>query len=349
MAVTITDVARAVGVSPSTVSRALSRPERVDADTRAAIMLQIERLGYRPNRAARSLITGRTGNLGVVVPDLANPFFPDVVKAVQARAHQRGLTTQLADSAEDPATERQLVVGLAEQVDGVVLCGSSLADDQLRELAEFTPLVLINRDVPGVASVLVDNAGGARQATRHLRALGHRRVGYVGGPPSSRSHRQRRAGAEAAAGDFALELVDLGDFAPSFEGGMAAADSVLLAEVTAVLSYNDVIAIGLLHRLAAYGVSVPGQVSVVGFDDISLAAMAYPALTTVRFPRSAAGRLAVDRLQDLLAAPDALFTESDQERSDQERSDQERPMPTELVVRQSTGRPHRTTDQGAPL
>ena len=162
------------------------------------------------------------------------------------------------------------------------------------------------------------------------------------------------AGAEAAAGDFALELVDLGEFAPSFEGGMAAADSVLLAEVTAVLSYNDVIAIGLLHRLAAYGVSVPGQVSVVGFDDISLAAMAYPALTTVRFPRSAAGRLAVDRLQDLLAAPDALFTESDHERSDhersdQERSDQERPMPTELVVRQSTGRPHRTTDQGAPL
>ena len=120
---------------------------------------------------------------------------------------------------------------------------------------------------------------------------------------------------------------------------MAAADSVLLAEVTAVLSYNDVIAIGLLHRLAAYGVSVPGQVSVVGFDDIALAAMAFPALTTVRFPRSAAGRLAVDRLQDLLAAPDAPITDSDQER----------PMPTELVVRQSTGRPHRTTDQGAPL
>ena len=111
------------------------------------------------------------------------------------------------------------MAGLAEQVDGVVLCGSSLADDQLRELAELTPLVLINRDVPGVASVLVDNAGGARQATRHLRALGHRRVGYVGGPPGSRSHRQRRAGAEAAAGEFALELVDWATSRPPSRAG----------------------------------------------------------------------------------------------------------------------------------
>jgi DNA-binding LacI/PurR family transcriptional regulator len=335
VAVTITDVARAVGVSASTVSRALSRPERVDADTRAAILEQIRRLGYQPNRAARSLITGRTGNLGVIVPDLANPFFPDVVKAVQVRAHQRSLTTLLADSGDDPASERELVHQLAPQVDGLVLCGATLPAAELQAIRQLVPLVLINRDVAGVASVSADNAGGAGQAIRHLRALGHRRVGFVGGPEGSRSHQRRLLGARAGAEQHGLELVELGSFRPSFEGGMAAADSVLLAEVPAVLAYNDVIAIGLLHRLSAYGVAVPGDVSVVGFDDIALAAMAFPALTTVRFPRAAAGRLAVDRLLGLIADPDL-------------RSDQEPLLPTELVVRQSTGRPARAaTDQGA--
>jgi DNA-binding LacI/PurR family transcriptional regulator len=330
VAVTITDVARAAGVSASTVSRALSRPERVDAATRAAIMEHIARLGYQPNRAARSLITGRTGNLGVIVADLANPFYPDVVKAIQNRAHQRGLTTLLADSGEDPAAELELAHQLAAQVDGLVLCGAGLPDADLLALRRLCPVVLVNRESAGIASVLVDNADGARQAVRHLRALGHQRIGYVGGPPASHSHRQRLAGARAAAEAFRLELVELGEFPASFEGGMAAADSVLLAEVPAVLCYNDVIAIGLLHRLVAYGVGVPADVSVVGFDDVALAAMAYPALTTVRFPRARAGQLAVDRLQALIAQPDAAL-------------DQAPPLPTELVVRQSTGRPARPT------
>ena len=118
----------------------------------------------------------------MIVADLANPFFPDVVKAIQDRAHQRSLTTLLADSGEDPAAELELAHQLAPQVDGLVLCGTGLSDAELRAVRQLCPVVLINRESAGIASVLVDNADGARQAVRHLRALGHRRIGYVGGP-----------------------------------------------------------------------------------------------------------------------------------------------------------------------
>jgi DNA-binding LacI/PurR family transcriptional regulator len=194
MAVTLTDVAKAAGVSASTVSRTLSRPERVDAATRARIFREIARLGYQPNLAARSLITGRTGNLGVVVPDLANPFFPDMVRAVQLRAHQRGFTVLLVDSDEDPAAELGLVVSLAPQVDGIVLCGARMSNDELTKAQQLAPIMLINRIARGIPAVTIDNAGGTRQAVRHLRALRHRRIGFVGGPVTSRSHQQRLAG-----------------------------------------------------------------------------------------------------------------------------------------------------------
>lgn len=324
MAVTIADVAKAAGVSTSTVSRALSRADRVDEQTRARIMEQVQRLGYQPNRAARSLTTGRTGNLGVIVPDLANPFFPDVVKAIQTRAHQRSLTTLLADAGEDPVTELEMATALAPQVDGIVLCGATVTDTDMVALAEQVPVLSINRVSPGIPSIAVDNAGGTRQAIRHLRALGHRRIGYVGGPESSWSHRHRLEGCRSAAAEYDLELVELGCFAASVEGGESAADAVLLAEVTGVAAYNDVIAIGLMHRLRGYGMRVPEDISVVGFDDILLARMSYPPLTTVRFPRAEAGQLAVDRILDAIdsTAPSTATP----------------PLATELVVRGSTAR-----------
>lgn len=325
MAVTISDVAKAAGVSPSTVSRVLTRPERVDAETRARIVEQIERLGYKVNRAARGLVTGRTSNLAVIVADLANPFFPDIVKGIQLRAQRHNLTTLLADSGEDPDAELNLVGTLAPQVDGIVLCGSRMSDEQLAKARQLAPLVLVNRSTAGYPAVTVDNVDGMRQAIRHLRALRHRRIGYVGGPEGSRSHHDRLAGAHRAAADNGIELVELGNVDPSFGGGAAAADPVLLAEVTAVLTYNDVIAIGLMHRLVSYGVRVPDEISIVGFDDIPLGEMTYPPLTTVRFPRREAGEAAVDRLLRVL---------------DGEPDDDTAPLPTELVVRGSTTRLH---------
>lgn len=332
MAVTIADVAKAAGVSTSTVSRALSRADRVDEQTRARIMQHVELLGYRPNRAARSLTTGRTGNLGVIVPDLANPFFPYMVKAIQTRANEQSLTTLLANAGEDPLTEMETATALAPQVDGIVLCGATITDADLAVLAAAVPILLINRAVPGIPSVTIDNPGGTHQAIRHLRALGHRRLGYVGGPESSRSHRQRLAGSRAAAEEFQVELIELGSFAASFEGGEAAADAVLLAEVTAVACYNDVIAIGLMHSLLEYGLRIPDEISVVGFDDILLARMAYPPLTTVRFPRAEAGHLAVDRILDVIDANPPATAEPVA-------------LPTELVVRKSTARPRRPQER----
>lgn len=353
MAVTLTDVALAAGVSASTVSRALSRPERVDTETRARIFEQIQRLGYQPNLAARSLITGRTGNLAVIVPDLANPFFPDVVKAVQLQARQRGYTVLLMDSQEDAAAELELVTGVAQQVDGIVLCGPRMSDDELVKARQLTPIILINRVAPGIPSVSVDNADGARQAVRHLRALRHRRIGFVGAPTASRSQQQRFAGTQTAADEFGVTLIDLGSVEPSFAGGAGAADAVLLAEVSAVMAYNDVIAIGLMHRLASYGIAIPDEISVIGFDDIALAEMSHPPLTTVRFPRELAGTTAVDDLLDLInggvpftSAGDLTTDTTDTTADSAETADRtdrtggHAALATELIIRRSTTRFH---------
>ncbi|MGV9714024.1 LacI family DNA-binding transcriptional regulator [Gordonia sp. NPDC003424] len=325
MGVTISDVAKAAGVSASTVSRAISRPDKVDEATRSRIFEQVDRLGYKLNRAASGLVTGRTGNIGVIVSDLANPFFPDIVKGAQRQAHQHDFTTLLADSGEDPAAEATLVGALSPQVDGIVVCGSRLSDEELQALPVTVPLVLVNRTVAGIPSIPVDNAGGMRQAVRHLRALRHRRIGYLGGPQASRSHQARIAGARDAAAEAGLELVELGSVEPTFAGGASAADTVLLAEVTAVLAYNDVIAIGLMHRLADYGIAIPDEISVIGFDDIPLAEMTYPPLTTVCFPRREAGEAAVELLRRILDDPD-------------NQNDTVPDLSTELVIRRSTRR-----------
>ena len=147
MAVTIRDVARAAQVSASTVCRALATPELVRPATRERVQRAAEELGYRPNRAARSLITGRTGNFGLIVPDLANPFFPGVVKGMQARAREADHAVFIADTDEDAAVEADLVRALAKQVDGIVLCSPRMSEDDLRSVPGKTPLVLLARRV----------------------------------------------------------------------------------------------------------------------------------------------------------------------------------------------------------
>ena len=300
MAVTIRDVARAAGVSPSTVSRALAGLETVSPATRQRVKAVAERLGYQPNRAARGLITGRTGNLGLLVPDLANPFFSSVVKGVQARARALDYAVFLADADEDPDAEAGLVRALAKQVDGMVLSSPRMTEADLRSVSGETTLVLINRRVPGFPAVTFDNAGGMRQAVGHLQALGHTRMAWVGGPRNSWSDRERRRALRAAASAAGIELVDVGGVAPQFSGGVAAADLVVAAGVTAVVAYNDLVALGLLRQLKVRGVAVPEDISVVGTDDILFSAMAHPDLTTVALPTEQSGREAVDLLLSLL-------------------------------------------------
>lgn len=302
MPVTIYEVAAKAAVSPSTVSRAFTVPDLVRDDTLQRVLEAARDLGYSPNRAARALITGKTGSIGVVVPDIGNPFFAAMLKGSSARARESGHVLFLADTEEDPVLEESLVSAMAPQVDGLVLCSPRLSGGRLLELLGDLPAVFVNRTEGETPSVVMDSADGARQAVEHLTALGHRRLAYLSGPDSSWSNGERRVGLLAAVRAAGTEVVELGPFAPLFTSGVQAADLVLAEGATGVIAYNDLMALGVLARLAARGVRVPEDVSVVGCDDIAMAAMATPPLTTVAMPTAAAGRAAIDlllrRLQD---------------------------------------------------
>ena len=296
MAVTLKDVAQQAGVSVATASRAFQRPEMVGARSLARVREAAAELGYAPNRTARALITGRAGVYGVIVPDLENPFFPAVLKGAQARAHQLGAQLLITDAGESPDGELPLVRTLAPQVDGILLCSSRMSESDLEEAAALTRLCLVNRDHPGLASISFDALSGVRATVRHLAALGHRRIGYVGGPRASRSEAERRDSLEQVGAEVAAEIVDLGHFPPSIHGGISAAETLLLHELGAALVYNDVMAIGLISGLSSLGYSVPADVSVAGWDDIEFAPVSSPALSTVRVPRHRIGALGIDAL-----------------------------------------------------
>jgi LacI family transcriptional regulator len=323
--VTIRDVAAAARVSVATVSRALSSPHLVNQVTRERVLAVATELGYRPSPAARSLITGRTANIGIVVPDLGNPFFTGVLKSVQARAREAGYAVLVGDSDEDPAAEEELVRMMAKQVDGVLLCSPGIKDGLITALAENQPLTLVNRRIRGIGATLMDSAGGMRQIVGHLADLGHERCAYLNGPRNSWSNRERRRGLRAAARQRNVEIVELGPFPPRYDGGVRAADLAMAADVTAILAYNDVMALGVLARLRDLGIDVPGRLSVTGFDDLVFAAVCAPPLTTVAMPVQQAGRSAVDLLLGQLDHKDTATTQLD--------------LPTHLIVRATTAAP----------
>lgn len=324
MAATIRDVAHEVGVSASTVSRAFSRPDLVDAETRTKVLEAAARMRYRPNKAAQILNTGRTGCMGAVLPDLENPFFAGILKGAEKEADRLGYQMLVADTSEDVESELRAVRALAGRVDGLLLCSPRLDDEVLLQLAEEVRVVLVNRTVGRLAHVNLDNEGGVRLALRHLAGLGHRQVGYVGGELISRSARRRLETFEQECEQMGLQICPVGAFPPTFEGGGTAADSVLGSGATGVVVYNDVMAIGLMNRLLALGVRMPERLSVVGIDNVPVSAMVTPALTTVDLPRLEAGRLATELLHRLVSQPDTQPAEP------------QLLLPTSLVVRSST-------------
>ena len=324
MTKTIHDVARRAGVSVTTVSRALTQPDLLRPTTRERVLKAAHKLAYHPNRAARSLITGQTGNIGIVVPDLSNPFYPAVVRGIQLRAHQAGYSVFLADSNEDGAAEENLVHMMAKQVDGVIVCAPFARDTALRRLSEATSLVLVNRRCGAIPAVLMDIASGMREVVSHLWRLGHRKVAYLSGPHGAWSNRERLRGLHDAAGRLAIRLIELGPFEPKFEAGIEGANLALEAGATAVVAYNDLMALGVLSRYAARGVVVPRDVSVVGFDDVLFASMSAPPLTTVSMPMEAAGSAAVEVLLAL---------------GSKKVADRRRALATRLIVRETTAPP----------
>lgn len=297
---TIYDIAKLAGVNASTVSRALSKPGRVSAKTQKLIEDAAASLNYQVNPFARALPTGRTNTFGLIVADITNPTFFGIIRGAETIATGRDYTLVLAESAESPETELTAARRLMGTVDGLILASPRMDDDNIRALARDKPVVVINREVEGVPCVVPDVNKGISEAVRSLAANGHQRIAYVAGPPQSWMSERRWEGVQAACDWSRLEAVRLESTKPTVDGGRQAARDVLASGATAVLTYNDLLAIGLMQELQAAGMAVPDEMSIVGFDDIFGADFTTPALTTVRSPLGQCGEAAAMRLLDLL-------------------------------------------------
>jgi len=302
--ITINDVAREARVSTMTVSRVINNKGEISPLTRERVEGVIARLGYRPSAVARSLSSNRTQTLGLVVPDITNPFFPEIVRGAEDTAVQRGYSVILCNTVEDPAREKVVLELLeSKRVDGVVLCSARLPDDTLLPLIKRYPAaVLFNR--PALNSVStslqVDDTYGAMRAVHHLLAAGRRHLALLSGPPHSHSGRGRVKG-------FSMALEATGHphdgalrhpCAPTEAGGYEAARALLGAhpQVDGLLCYNDLVAIGALQACAELGLRVPEDLAIIGCDDIRLSSLVKPSLTTLSVSKYDLGKRAVEML-----------------------------------------------------
>jgi LacI family transcriptional regulator len=294
-AVTIADVAEAAGVATSTVSRALTQPGRVSAELQRHVQAVAASLGYRANPQARSLTSGRTQSFALLIPGATNPYFFDLIRGTQTEAKVRGYRHVLIDTEGSAEIEATVMAELPGAVDGAVVAGSRLSDADLAEISRRLPLVVVNREIEGVPSVVVDTSEAVRQAVEYLVALGHRRIAYLGGPEGSWSNVRRWEAVERATTRLGVDCLHLGSYT-TLHTGAAAADAAIHHRVTASLFFNDMIALGALKRFAERGVAVPRDMSVIGCDDIFGADFCNPPLTTLTAPIDEVARMATDML-----------------------------------------------------
>lgn len=307
MSITIRDVALKAGVSIKTVSRVINNQGEISEATRRHVQAAITELGYRPNALARGLISGKTLSVGLIIPQISDPFFPEVVQGVESVARRHGYSVFLCNTDEDPQQELEYVAVLAtKQVDGIILCGSRLNAEQLSQVAAHHRVAILTSRTPtGAAIISIPGETGLFAMTAHLIGLGHRDVGHVGwqlGDEMERAEGYLRAMREH---ELAFDQRWMA-FMPqvSVEAGRAAAWQLLAQapELTAITCYNDLTAVGALQACAESGRRVPDDVAVVGFDDIPLASLVTPALTTMRVPRHHLGEMVMDLLLRVIAA-----------------------------------------------
>ena len=321
----ISDVARIAGVSTATVSRVISSPDRVSVETRAAVQAAIDSTGYRLNHAARNLRRRRTGGIVALVPNLANPFFSQILSGIASVLGPAGYNLLVADT-ETAGADSLLDYAEPSRADGLIVLDGRLSADALRGRV---PLVEACEWVPGLAAprIRIDNLAAAELAIGHLYDLGHRRIGHVTGPRGNVLTESRLSGVRAALTARRLALTDeatySGDF--SIESGQAVADAWLRQSTesrpTALFFASDAMACGFIGEVQQRGLSVPTDVSVVGFDDIELVAHISPPLTTIRQPRTDIGRRAAERLLAKIVGDPV---------------DEDTILPVELVIRAST-------------
>jgi len=302
--VTLADVAREAGVSTMTVSRVINNKGEISDQTRQRINEIIDKLDYRPSRLARGLATSQTYILGLIVPDIANPYFATLASGAEQIAWDNGYILLLCNTQEDPERERE-VLRLLEQtyVDGVLVSGSRLEDDDLLPLLENQrAVVLLNREMPSqvAAQIQVNNIGGAHIAVQHLIRTQHQRIGLLTGPSTSQSAHLRAQGYRQALGEAGFDVDPaLQVFCtPDEEGGHSAALQMLerAPDLDGLFCYNDLVAIGALQACQEQGKTIPQDIAIIGCDDIPLARFIKPALTTLRADIQQLGRLGLTAL-----------------------------------------------------
>jgi LacI family transcriptional regulator len=306
---TSVDIAREAGVSQATVSRVLNRDPRVAPDTRARVLAVMERLDYTPNAIARGLVTSRTKLVGVVVSDVMNPFYPQLLEAIAERLGDRDLKMVLFNAGlerEDAYTR----VLLEQRVDGMIFTAAARDSPTVRHLAERgVPFVLTNRRSDGVTcdTATGDNVGGARLVARHLLELGHERIAVIAGHPRASTSHERLEGIQAALAEagrpLAGDLVRQGNFSAAEARGLTVELLGGADPPTAIFCLNDLMAFGALNGARHAGARVPEDVSIVGFDDVWMAGWETFELTTVHQPLAEMARASVDLLVERLERP----------------------------------------------
>ncbi|HID92562.1 MAG TPA: LacI family transcriptional regulator [bacterium (Candidatus Stahlbacteria)] len=327
---TLKEVAERAQVAISTVSAVINNSAPVSERTRQRVLKAIKALNYRPNRLARSLKTKQSFSVGVIVPDLTNPFFPEVVRGIESVARQHAYNIILCDTDEKQATGvASLNLLIEKQVDGVILVGGVIPKANILSLGDnVLPIVMIEKDydIPWISIVMVDAKKGAYDSVNHLINLGHRRISFIT-ERLPRSKIQRRFEGYKLAlkhNGIAFDSLLVKEVSPTFEGGYKAMNSLLSMEEPpdAVFAYNDLMAIGALKSIHAIGLKVPNDIAVVGFDDIQAASFTSPPLTTVALPKHEMGVKAMQLILELISGKG---------------KHKKILLPTKLVVRESCG------------
>jgi DNA-binding LacI/PurR family transcriptional regulator len=305
------DVARHAGVSPATASRVIHGTARVRESVRERVLASVSALGYQASALPSSSALLRQNAIALIIPDILNPYFTEIVRGVQDEASGDKLMPLLFDIGEDPQRELEILRMLAGQpVCGIIACGSRISHQDLVAIRSHlhTPMVIINRTarLPNVACIIVDLKNATYRATRHLLNLNHTRIAYLSGPSKSETSLARCQGIEAALTEANLSLrpewcpVSF----PDVDGGFQTMSALLAMppddRPTAVIAYNDLMALGVLHAIRANHLRVPEDISVIGNDNISMAAHTNPPLTTLSQPKHRMGRMAMQMLRRMI-------------------------------------------------
>jgi LacI family transcriptional regulator len=301
---TLRDVARLAGVSHQTVSRAINDKGEIDPETRRRVLDAARELRYRPSRFARGLVRPETITVGLIVYDVVNPFFPELIAGVIEAAERRGWQVVVSSSQDDPKREPDLLRTLSGQVDAVIAYLFQ-PDDVITTAAGGVPLVVMSRRTDGrvFGAVDIDVEAGVRAAVRHLTARGHRRIGMIDCPAAADPGRRAAFVAEAAAQGLSVPQDAIVPVEQSLAGGGIGFDQLHAAHpgLTAILAFNDLVALGAYRAARRAGLDIPGEMAVVGFDGLGIGELLDPPLTTISIDKRRMGELAVAEVERLLA------------------------------------------------